>query len=309
MAEFRKYNDIENSYNQKSILKHLEYNPQLKTMKFVAREKLDGANIQIVFTPNEQITVGKRTSFLEKGDSFFDIWTTLEKYKSEIAKLQFLTDTVGHEIRVYGELFGPGINKRIDYGTEKQIRFFDIYFGHVLSQKNLETLFKNNGLEHMLPPLVGYYDGLEQALDANHKFDSMILAKEGNITEGIVILPYDDVIRMPNGERFILKKKNEEFAEKMAVKVTKDKQPMSGEALGALTAFREYINENRVLSAFSKMGNIADQSQIGDYIRVILEDAKKDFYKDNPDLVLTDDAAKTVFNVGKDIVKLLKAHL
>ena len=83
--EFKKYSSIENTYRQKHIDKFDEVLPGWQEgTTFVAREKLDGANIQLVFTPDGLMKVGKRTSFLNESDSFFDIWNTLNKYSKEL---------------------------------------------------------------------------------------------------------------------------------------------------------------------------------------------------------------------------------
>lgn len=309
--DFKKYNEIENSYNTKSLMKHLEYNPRLSNIDYIVREKLDGANLQLLFQPFKEMLIGKRSQYITEDDSFFDVRATLQKYRNDLIELQGFADLNNSTLRVYGELFGPGINGRVNYGKEKQIAVFDVYVNDIiLTQNELELLWddcKNNTL--LLAPVVKYVTGLDQALSVNEVFDSLILNEPGNLAEGIVITPYDEVVRMPNGERFILKKKTEAFSEKMKVKTKKSKEEISPEVLKAYTTFREYINENRVLSCFSKHGNIAEEKQIGDYIRLIREDAIKDFEKDHSELTLTKDDAKIVYNVGKEIVFLLRKYL
>ena len=75
-------------------------------------------------------------------------------------------------------------------------------------------------------------------------------------------------------------------------------------------AFREYINEQRMDNVFSKEGPIADKSQIGKYIGLILVDAIEDFTKDYPEAETLDKKQrKAVFNVGSAVAKMLIMRL
>jgi hypothetical protein len=74
--------------------------------------------------------------------------------------------------------------------------------------------------------------------------------------------------------------------------------------------FLPYINENRVLSVFSKEGEIQRPEQIGQYIKLVMEDAKEDFELEN-DLSNTDigkmnDVFKTA---NREVVKILQQYL
>ena len=80
-----------------------------------------------MFSPGQKMKVGKRSCFLEETESFFDIWQTLERFSAELKLLQDYCDKNRVSLRVFGELFGPKINGRVDYGTEKKIAVFDIY--------------------------------------------------------------------------------------------------------------------------------------------------------------------------------------
>ncbi len=306
---FKKYNSIENSYQQKNILKFMQRMPDAFKQKWIVRSKLDGANIQLLLQPNEPMKVGKRTSYVEQGDPFFDIWTTLKNYSVQLQYVQDYCNAANTPLRFYGEIYGPGINGRVNYGETKKIALFDLEQGDILMpQFALISCLEGLRMTNLLPPLMGIFDTFEQALDQNPEYDSKILGIPNNPEEGLVIQPYEENIILPTGERFILKKKGVKFLESEN-KNHKPKKEVSGETISKLQSFQSYINENRMLSTFSKHGEIADKTQMGDYIRWILEDAKEDFYKDNEGLVLNQDEQKIVFNVGKQIVELLRARL
>jgi len=311
MSEFKKYSSIGNSYQSKPVLYWLKAFPELKDETFILREKLDGANIQLYFEPDQPMRVGKRSSFLTEGAGFFGIWDVLPKYEAELHKFQWMADYKGKSFRIFGELFGPGINGRVDYGKEKQICIYDIYEGEDLwSQQDLEDWTGPMMLKHLLAPVVAIVEGLNNALEFNPEFDSKVLRKKGNFAEGFVMQPLKKVYRLPSGDRFLLKKKADKFKERENKgSVVKTREPLHPNVIRLVSLFAEYINENRVISVFSKQGPIESQKQLGDYIKLVLEDAKEDFLKDNPDLELDKETAKTVFNCGRTIVDLLKAHL
>jgi hypothetical protein len=76
------------------------------------------------------------------------------------------------------------------------------------------------------------------------------------------------------------------------------------------TIFNEYLNENRVLSVFSKEGEIENTSDIGKYIKLVLDDAKEDFFKDGYSFKGFDQKeVKYILNGSKHIVKILQNYL
>src|SRR5690606_36331161 len=132
---------------------------------------------------------------------------------------------------------------------------------------------------------------------------------ENNYAEGVVIKPYQNNIILGDS-RFILKKKSEKFIEKESTKKEGNKEDLSSDVVNLMLEFKSYINDNRILSAFSKEGPIQKPQEMGKYIKLILEDAKEDFFKDNilPD-TLNEKEQKLIFNVGGLIADKLRSHL
>lgn len=307
---FKKYNSIENHYRQKYILNCLSQQPGLETEKYSIREKIDGANVQFLFKKDEKMKVGKRSSYLEEGESFFDIWTVISDNEKVLSRFQTFADE-GFEIRVYGELYGPGVNGRVDYGPKKDIRFFDIELdGEIVPQHQFEEIMLLLDITDKIVPLIGYADNLTEALQATCDFDSKVLNKENNAAEGIVIKPFRRNYIMGNGSRFLLKKKSDNFKEKETGTKSKKAESLPEEVVGLMLEFRGYINKNRILGIFSKHGEIQSQKEIGKYIQLVVEDAREDFLKDRelPE-GLDNKVQKKIFNVGGHVVNLLKEHL
>jgi len=309
MTEFKKYLEIENSYHAKNIQRFLAKFPELMFETYVIQEKLHGCNICLIFTPNEGMLVCSRNKILDPDESFFDVWNTLKKYEEELRAIQQYVDTTKTIMRVFGELVGSGINKGVDYMDEKFIRFFDIYIDDkLIAPIHSMTLLDNIGVTHMIVPIIGIVPSLQEALSFSCEFPTKINPKEGNICEGIVIKSYHNVFISPVGEVFYLKKKNEKFKEKQH-----EPKPIMelDEFDNWNNVFRTYITHNRVESTYSKMGIISENKQLVEYIKVILDDARKDFLKDYGEELKGASKAqlKRVFNIGSTLASMLMEDL
>lgn len=235
------------------------------------------------------------------------------KSENLITVLQhWVTQQKQNSIRVYGELFGSNIQKGVDYGEEKRFLVFDIEVNDVLmSQKYLLELFKELDLTHHLVPVLDIVKGLEQALNYNTKFDTLLMNKGDNISEGIVIKPYNQVYSFDDGSPFYLKKKNEEFMQRAKQRIKKTDNH-SDEYVQVRDLYREYLTENRVMGIFSQHGEIQEPSQIGEYIKLVMNDAREDFLKDYLKEFnrLSQQEKGRVFSItGSEIAPILKKYL
>lgn len=314
---FIKYTDIENSYQSKHIQKTLEYHPELKTCKYVATEKLDGSNIQLIFHPGittiedmmNSVEFCSRSNKLDKTSNFqgASIPELLERYKEVIRLTQMYANNVEYPINLYGELFGYGIQKRINYGKDKLLSFFDMRIdGYIVSQKDfcsmMEYITERSGNDFIYIKPFKIFDSLEEALELSPEFESAFSPTKDR-AEGWVIKPWDVA------STFYLKIKSEKFKEKTKVKEIKNKEySITVNKLKAY--FNGMINENRVLSAFSKIGEIERPDQIGDYVKYVIEDVKNDFLKEySLEEDLSQEEKKYIFNGGKHVVEILRKYL
>lgn len=303
---------IQNAYRQEFIDIFLAEFPELENETFVISEKLHGRNLQLYFQPNKLYRVGTRTRFLEEGEKFCDVWNTLAEYQGVIEAIQEYADEQGITLRLFGEMFGGKIQKGVDYGSEHRIRFFGMMMDGEL--RPFAELLSSLAPSHIpVVPVVAVVEGLQAALEWDIEFDSR-LSPEGtelgtNICEGVVIAPYRKVYRNAGGHTFLLKRKNEAFKEKQKVK--RPPEPEDSEVARLNAEFRSYITDMRLQAVFSKEGEIERPDQIGDFIRLVLADAKEDFLQDNQEAVdaLDKPQQKRVFNVGGMIANMLKARL
>lgn len=326
MKEFRKYSSIENSYRGKHIDRWTSRYPELYDCEYIATEKIHGSNFSVnIFNEDGVIDVifGKRTALLSPEDAFFDHQNTMnqEKEKLLIERLSnYVKDNNMNSMRVYGELFGQGVQKfdylKIDTKNKKTFRVFDIIINErTLTPKQAIALLMTLRCEDMYVPIMGFFHKLQDALDMDINFISNFSSDECKYpAEGVVIRPFEDDISYIDKDTnkdisLVLKKKNEEFGDKNSKKekvVVKERSPEFNKLFNEYTSL---ITPARIESAFSKHGKIEDPSQIGKYIKIVLEDCKEDFFKDYLDefKFLSDDEKKGMFaTTGREVSALLK---
>jgi Rnl2 family RNA ligase len=314
---FQKYCSITNHYNRKDIEYWFQYHPQLPKLRYVIQEKIHGSNLQLIFQPYEELRLASRNNLIGYDDSFFTAKTVIENdWDSGFMKIQEVADEEGKKVRVYGEIFGPKVQKGVDYGKERRFLIFDIEVDGVwLSGKEVECFLENLGIGHLMVPILGYADSLEEALAFDVNYNSTLTdAEEGtNIMEGGVIKPYEVVVRSPEGSTFYIKKKNDAFKEKQKAKTPKD--PTEGhtpEVVAWRDTFMEYLNDHRVQAVFSKHGEIQKSSQLGEYIRWTVQDAEETFLTEEADFdkkAFNKKEYKFITNGGKAVATLLKNYL
>ncbi len=307
---FKKYPSLINVEHKKDIQWWLDNHPELKDEIFVIREKIDGANFQILFMPDGSMKFGRRTEWLVEDEKFYDYISAVDKIRHLLEVIKDRASDQGLPQRAYFELYGPGINRRVKYGNDGlKLCILDIAtvgyagFDQLWTQLELEDFISNAFDPHeYMAPFLGIHK-YEDALSFDPNFNSRILNIEENQTEGVVIQPYKNNYINHRGERFIIKSKNEDFGE--VVRQPRIYKP--SEYTEEQKIFMSYINDNRILSVFSKHGPLPSVHKMGDYIRLVFEDAKEDFIKENPQIDTYD---RALFSpAGKLIVPLLKKHL
>ena len=306
---FITYPDLTNHYQQKSIKVFLGEFPLLAEELFTIDEKLHGTNIQLIFEPNRLMLVGSRNRILDFTENFFGIFETLLKYKQELEVIQKYCNENDQLLNLYGELFGPGVQKGVDYGLRKRIRVFHLR----INKRLISSIEFNNWLyrleiAHLRVPHLGLIDGLENALNFDTEIPS-VLSEMGDLCEGVVIQPFNTIYKQKDGDYIILKKKNEKFKEKQKAKKQYIPEILSEEVEYLMNEFHSLINRNRLESVYSKEGMIKDSAQIGYYIKLVMEDATKELFLDETikariDL-LDKKEKKIIFNVGNQIARML----
>lgn len=308
--EFKKYPSIENHYQDKFIRRWIERNPELPNVSYIVTEKIHGANFQIMIDEHG-IEFASRNRILSPDENFNDYQNVMKDCEELIEAFQRIAISYpATKIRLYGEIFGDGIQKGVKYG-EKQFRLFDVLVDNeILPPRRVMNFLLSKGLERFHVPIIGIFDSLEEALMVDTKFNSRITNQEGNICEGVVIKPYDECYIDSNMSPFYIKKKNIEFLERKST--PRERTALPDTIVYAQEVFSDYITTQRIDNVFSKEGEIEYTTEMGKYIQLIMEDAKVDFLKDNPDILeqFDEKEKKKVFGrAGGEIAKLLKERL
>ena len=265
------YPSIENHHNAKNYNYWVSEFPELKTIKLVAQQKYDGSNLGIEFAEDGKATFCTRNTQLSDTDNFCGLREVIKQNKYanmlETIKQWKSTQTEIKTINLFGEFYGPGIQKRINYGTEKQIKFFDVYFnGEIQSTSRFTKWMEDLKLTDFMVEtlLTGTLDELISSLE---KCQSLVQ----HPIEGIVVKPLDTVIKN-NESHFCIKIKVTGFDD-IKVEIPKTKKPKKeNEKTRNLI---DYITENRIQDCKGKQ----PWKNVDHLIKCVIEDAFDDFKK------------------------------
>lgn len=344
---FKSYPDIENSYREKFVDL---FKKEVNDTEYFITEKIHGANSQIAFFRDGdkwQVKYGKRTSFLNDQDSFYNLPSVFQRLMPHFtAFLQGVIDNSpdGHilcdGIIFYGEIFGgayphKGIDKESDLlphnaGTNRVVQHGVWYcpeddwacFDICILTDNNWTFVHQSFLFHQcekygIPtvPLLAVVSTIDEALAYPNDRQSVVYQRyglpriENNIMEGVVIKPGCSVYLSSN-ERAVIKNKNDHFKEVHHHKIARTIEPGSAEAL-LIEEAKDYVTEARMDNVISKFGEV-DRKDIGKIIGLLGKDACDEFMKDHEgDLnLLTEEQQKQVKKVfGGEAAKLVREKL
>jgi len=293
--EFKKYNSIENSYQQRFVEKCF-YNLGWYN-DFIVQEKIHWANFGFYVYENE-IKCAKRTGFILEDEKFFNYKKVLNDNKE---RLENLRKEIWKDIIVFWEIFWWSVKEEVFYYDEQLFYAFDIISNwEYLSVDECNKYFEKHWF---LYAKTLFRWNLEDCFTYDIKQNS-ILEKEitwseflidWNIMEWIVIKPNEN--KMIWESRIIFKKKTDKFSEKKAP----DKIQFD---TSWFWEYEIYITKPRLDNIISKYWEITDKKDIAKYtwyfMQDIIEDAEKDW------LELSKQAKRYLFNKS---VKFLLENL
>lgn len=291
----------------------------LDKIDWVVTEKIHGANFCFIYE-NDKLSYGKRKEYLAWSDDFFAFQLVVNKLENQIIKLfEELSQTVkAQKYMIYGELFGgeyphsevekeqdiQAIQTGIYYSPSIEFCAFDIAFENNLVKTYLDykksiELFEKHEILHAKPLFIGK---LNEALDFDIRIHSTLpkllnlpeLADNlGNLMEGIVIKPFEELNQKIFSERPILKIKNPEFEENQVFHQAQKwsfipKISSNTEELHFLVEeIRNYVTQNRLQSAISKIGKLDfdNPKRIKEIENEFLRDILTDFNENNNEIL------------------------
>lgn len=297
MSNFQSYEKM--AEGLKALQLSPESNRQLEKIDWIVNEKIHGANFSILL--NEQgLAYAKRKETLQWDDDFFGFQRIAQQLQAPLFQLYDLLKAQYHfeEAQLYGELFGgayphdkvesiaeiQAIQTGVYYHPDIQFQAFDLALTDqegkrtYLGYQEMKTLCE----QVALPYVAALFEGkLNKALNFDIKIESLIPASFGlpmipnNIIEGVVIRPAESLlVDGPKGPiRPILKRKNKKFkeeiayhqAQKWSYQIHNDQDEIEFYIL----ELSNFLNENRIMSAISKLGwpkNATTKSQVRELI-------------------------------------------
>lgn len=313
---FIKYPSLVNTCRTKDIEEMIFYNPHFKTkVRYVSYEKLDGANFQVVLTKDGVNYCSRRHLLGLNKDGvlmFKGAHMILDEYQEFFRTLikEVIVDDKTNEIdkiNLNAELFGKGIQNRIDYGEGKFIRFYGMSFngGNLVDQELFLDTMNEFGYSHFVSPINGIGLTLEEALAIPNDTPSS-LSPTGSIREGNVIHPMTNSL-MGNDKYFILKDKNAKFKEQSKMKKAYSEEELAqmDEETRIRDLFATYLTENRLDSVISKEVDEPAQKTIGKFIKLTMNDAIEDITKDHKELLEVKNLTKIVSKCGHIVANMI----
>ena len=288
MTEHIKYPSLTNSYKEAFIEAIKERNWRQPFDDWVVTEKIHGANFGIYYTDGE-IRVASRNQFVD--GNFFN---NKEWMDANEDKLRTLFGAVNAERRspcstivLFGELFGRGINKGVEYPAGRHFMAFDILaldeagYKRFLNWQSVDFYTVHAGLR---PVPVLKRGTLAECLDYKPLFNSLagiavdptFKPPEDNVAEGLVIRPVNTFY--VGHDRAMLKVKNVKFKE---VENARPKRNPDGEEV-----FRgnpdiiNYLTTARLDNVLSKEGGV-NPPNFNYIVQMFIIDALEDYSIDN----------------------------
>ncbi|USE33812.1 RNA ligase family protein [Endozoicomonas sp. SCSIO W0465] len=333
-AEFKPFPSIEDCKNQSYIDEIFAREPGLSEALYVVSEKLDGANFNVMISA-DSIRYFSRNQEVRAEKPFFDAPMTFKKYLGDFKKIQSALKAIGCEsLTLRGEYFGSDINRRISYGEKKFSPFIIEMDGKPQTHQRFLGFMKDMEFDLLEPvPLLRSDLSFTEALafdpenivtraSTNTEAPASQAAAAAPPTvhdfiEGIVIQPCDFLIK--GGSRpFLLKKRAEQYLEiekkgdrigKFNLKIAKPNKSDRKTDNYSFPGFIEYVTENRMINVISKLGELSSQGKLGFYIKEMIQDAKTDYCKDNPEATMEDRLPPEVNQVARNkIVDILKSR-
>ena len=285
VAKFKKWKKFENHYNEKFIYFYVKNIPDLDSFKFQIQEKIDGANFSFLFAPLQEISYYKRSGNADRNFFNFrrifqdpELCLFIEAVQNYIDMLSDDTES----IQIIGELYGTGIQRRINYGEKIYWKWFGIYKNEeLISLEEEEEMRKQIGeiFWNFRVPIIDDNVTLKEFINYPIEGVKSKIAAD-DLIEGICCRNHGAPIKFKD-DYMLLKKKTQQFQENKGIMRKPPKQELTSEFQVFIDQVMAYVNPNRTASLLSKEGPLDDMKKFGDYMRAYVNDVYDDFNKEN----------------------------
>lgn len=265
MFTFKKYESIANDNNQRTIDYYKEKGFTVDTEMWYATEKVHGTNFSFL-SDGSFVCYAQRSGVIEGSFMNHTQYTHLMD-----EKILALAKHLGKPIQVYTEYYGAGIINKgaIRYFNDDAKAFvaYDILLvdenQFVGFPENME-LFDKFEIPRVQVIAVNTFDNL---MVVDNHFKSFVAANNNVDTyaEGIVLKPVRD-IRLETGDRVVLKRVSEQFAENRPVRVEKKEIVVDGNIIELINSKNTDIRIGKVAAKFGIV-----PSEKGKFATLLLE--------------------------------------
>lgn len=342
MSEFSGYEKMPNNL-KKLGLSESDFS-QMEKLKWVVTEKVHGANFSFVYE-NGNLKFAKRKEYLRWTDDFFGFQLVASKLEDNIVRLfeKLSSEITGKKYIIYGELFGGkyphpevdsvkdlhAIQTGVYYTPTIEFCAFDIAIetDHSSSKYYLDyessiSYFNQFEIFYAQPLLIGKFN---EAMNFNIRINTSIPKEfslpelQNNLIEGVVIKPFNQT----NNTLFsrpIIKLKNSEFDEEEKFHEAEkwsfipDISSKTEDLSFIVEELRNYITQNRLKSAISKVGmlDLNNQLRVSEIKTEFSEDVITDFNENNDNLLndlSSDEKQWIIERINSEINKIISPPL
>lgn len=313
MNLFLKYPSLTNHYaiNKSRLLQSYLVGDKQEAL-FYATEKIDGANIQLSFSPYERnFAFYKRSGKIEEDEKPFDaikdiisddeIAEIMENFIYQYEELSEYRDTVVH---VYGELFGSKIQKQ-SYNLTKEkkrsIRFYDIIVDSPEDSNQMIELgivgIKSIVPEKFLPFFIegGCKKPLSKWLVDEPSSESVY----GGINEGYVFKLVEPHLFEREGTYIGIKYKTDAYLEVAKVpKAPRKQHEVKNPEL--VYDVSRYVTEQRLMNILSHGEVALSFENFGTLMSLMTDDILKEYLRDEDHAKYEDDEVEEAVNKGNN---------
>jgi Rnl2 family RNA ligase len=300
MEDFQSYEKM--AEGLKALKLSPESNRLLEKVDWIVNEKIHGANFSFILTA-QGLAFAKRKETLSWEDDFFAFQRIVPSLQKALFKLYDLLENEYPlvQAQLYGELFGgayphpkvkpieglEAIQTGVYYHPDIQFQAFDLALTNeegvrfYLGYRKLRELCE----AAKVPYVKAVFEGdLTTALNMNIEIESPTPIDFGlapitdNIIEGVVIRPAEALlVDGPKGPfRPIIKRKNKRFKEELAYhqaqKWSYNLYSDQDEVEFYLLELSHFLNENRIMSAISKIGWVKDNKRKSQLRELVWQD-------------------------------------
>lgn len=297
---WKHYTEIENSYRDKYISQIQENG--LNGGIWTVTEKIDGQNLSFVTDGNE-VRIAKRSSLIAEDENFGGVPFYKDKYIPIVKEIFNVCKDIFGDIEsviVYGEDYGgsyphpdvprntkaKSIQGRVFYRPDNDFIAFDLAVNKdgqmfYVDIHKAYAIFRDTGMPFI--PIL-FEGAFHDCLNYPNKFQTTIPGMfglpeiENNISEGVVIKPENYKV-FNNGDRVVLKNKNDKFSENKVQKVREPLPDLSEGAILVQEHINEFITENRLRNVISHIGTIT-KNDFGLLMKEMSVDVMKDYNKE-----------------------------